>query len=191
MDYGAFLALRRERIARLIERAYATLRDAETTADVALSLQDLIGSGESVQIEFKSSLRLNRHTRQHDARMEFAVLKTIAAFLNTHGGTLVIGVMDDGQPVGIEDDGFENEDRMALHLVSLLKAKLGPQTLMYIHPRFEDHDACRVMVVECARAGSPVFVRDANVETFYVRAGPSSAVLLPSEMQAYIRQRFG
>ncbi|HEY3735196.1 MAG TPA: RNA-binding domain-containing protein, partial [Streptosporangiaceae bacterium] len=35
-------------------------------------------------------------------------LKTIAAFLNTGGGTLVIGVADDGEVLGLEPDRAGN-----------------------------------------------------------------------------------
>ena len=46
-------------------------------------------------MEFKSTLRLNLHTGQTDDRMQLAVLKTLAGFLNAQGGTLLIGVADD------------------------------------------------------------------------------------------------
>ncbi len=190
MDYRAFLEERRERIAKVIERGYSTLRELESADEGVFTLQELIDSGETSATEFKASLRLNRHTGQVDARMEHAVLKTIAGFLNTHGGTLVVGVTDDATPVGIEDDGFDSEDRMALHLVNLVKSRLGAHTMMYVHPRFEDHDSVRVLVVECAKANSPVYLRDGNSEQFFIRTGPSTAELKPSEMQAYVRQRF-
>lgn len=63
--------------------------------------------------------------------------------------------------------------------------------MMYIHPRFEDYHGVRVLVVECAPAKSPVYLRDGHTEQFFIRAGPSSAELKPSEIQAYIKQRFG
>ena len=43
--------------------------------------------------------------------METAVLKTMAGFLNTRGGRLIVGVRDDGTPLGIEADQFESEDK--------------------------------------------------------------------------------
>lgn len=191
MAYRPFLEDRRERIAKIIERGFATLREKEAVADQALSLDELIDTGEGATTEFKSSLRLNRHTGQKDPRMEHAVIKTIAGFLNTHGGLLFIGIMDDGTPVGIADDDFASEDKMSLHLVNLIKSRLGAHTMMYVHPRFEDLDGVRVMVVECAGANAPVYLRDGNTEQFFIRTGPSSAELKPSEIQAYAKQRFG
>ncbi len=191
MDYRVFLEERRERIAKIIERGYATLRERQAVVDQPLTLVDLVDAGEGPTTEFKSSLRLNRHTGQTDTRIEHAVIKTIAGFLNTHGGRLIIGIMDDGTPVGIADDGFLNEDKMSLHLVNLIKSRLGAHTMMYIHPRFEDYDGVRVLVVECAAANSPVYLRDGHTEQFFIRTGPSSAELKPSEIQTYIKQRFG
>ena len=118
------------------------------------------------------------------------MLKTIAAFLNSGGGTLVIGVMDDGDPVGLEIDSFSSEDKMALHLVNLLRDRLGPQHMMYIHPRFDDYQGVRVMVVDCRPGKSPVFVKDGQVERFYMRTGASSTELSASQTQSYVKQRF-
>ena len=66
---------------------------------------ELIKRGESKTLEFKSTLRWNlKENRQDDKFITHAVLKTVAAFLNTDGGDLLIGVADDGAIVGIEAD---------------------------------------------------------------------------------------
>jgi len=117
-------------------------------------------------------------------------LRTIAGFLNTKGGTLVVGVADDGSPVGIEVDQFPNEDKMSLHLVNLVKDRMGPLFMTFLHPRFEDYDGKRVFVVECSAGKSPVYVKDGKVERFYVRTGPSTTELTASQIQAFIKQRF-
>ena len=88
-----------------------------------IGLIDLIEGGESTTVEFKSTLRTNLHTNKQDKEIEHEVLKTLAGFLNTDGGTLVIGVADDGTPVGIEADKFPSEDKMYLHLVNIMKSR--------------------------------------------------------------------
>jgi predicted HTH transcriptional regulator len=125
----------------------------------APSIAALVAAGEGDVIEFKSTLRTNLHTGERDPRMEHVVLKTIAGFLNKDGGTLAIGVADDGAPIGLDRDGFPNEDKMALHLVNLLKDRLGGEHAISVHPRFDDYDGVRVLTVECGRSKSPVFVR--------------------------------
>ena len=94
-----------------------------TTDD--LPVDQLIARGETTKIEYKATLRVNLHTSKPDKKMEHSCLKTIAAFLNSHGGYLVVGVADNGEVLGIEKDGFPNEDKMNLHLVNLLKDRLG------------------------------------------------------------------
>ncbi len=123
--------------------------------------------------------------------MEAVILKTIGGFLNTNGGTLIIGMADDGTPVGIERDGFANEDKMSLHLVNLVNSRLGPQAMTNIHSHFEDHDGKRVLVVYCTKSPAAVFVKDGAVEKFFVRTGPSTTELSASQTQDYISRRFG
>jgi predicted HTH transcriptional regulator len=191
MPYKEFLSARRERIARFIADAVETLGERGDTAKApSISIEDLIEAGEGIHVEFKSTLRVNLHTGEKDPRMELACLKTIAGFLNSHGGTLIVGVSDDGETVGISVDGFANEDKMNLHLGNLLRDRIGTKHAMYIHPRFEDRDDARVLVVECAAANSPVFVKDGSSEHFYVRSGAATAELTPSETQQYLTQRF-
>jgi predicted HTH transcriptional regulator len=179
-------------MAAVIREAYEKLsagRPSEETK-VVLPVDMLVDAGEGELIEFKSTLRVNLHTGQKDSRVELAVVKTIAGFLNTTGGTLVVGVSDDGVPVGLGPDGFPNEDRINLYLVDLLKNRIGAPTMLYVHPRFEDYQEERVLVVECQRSKSPVFAKDGEVERFYIRTGAATSELTASQIQQFIKQRF-
>ena len=118
VDYPRFLTARRELMAQLIREGYEKLTRGAPVEPLTLDLAEVIGGGESESVEFKSALRVNLHTLERDSRMEHAVLRTLAGFLNTNGGTLVVGVADDGTPVGLDVDNFENEDKMALHLAN-------------------------------------------------------------------------
>jgi len=194
LEYPDFLRQRRELMARVIRDAYSKLTGDVVTDSIKRpvpSVEALVNQGETTTIELKASLRINMHTGEKDSRMELGVLKTIAAFLNSGGGALIIGVRDDGDPVGIEIDNFSSEDMMAVHLDNLLKDRMGLHHMMYIHPRFDDYQGARVMMVECRPARSPVFVKDGSVERFYVRAAASSIELSASDTHAYITQRFG
>jgi len=189
MPYAEFLVARRERMARFIAAAHEKLRGT-AQQPVAIDVDRLIESGEGEQLELKSTLRVNLHTGQKDPKMELAILKTIAGFLNTRGGTLIVGVTDDGETLGLEADEFESEDKMNLHLVNLVRDRVGAQFLMYVHPRFEDRGERRVLVVECWPAGSAVFVKEAGAERFYVRTGAATTELSPSQTQEFVKRRF-
>jgi len=192
MEYKAFLERRRELMAQIVHEAYEKLsEDGQGHADdLPVPINEIVTQGEGKTREFKSTMRINLHTGQPDPRIELSFLKTIAGFLNSRGGTLVIGVADNGEPVGIEVDGFPNEDKMVLHLDNLVRSRLGAQFGMYVHPRFEDYQGQRVLAVECWPARSPVYVKDANTEHFYIRAGASTSELPVSQVQEYIKQRF-
>jgi hypothetical protein len=191
MEYRDFLRQRRELMAHVIRDAYRGLAgDVQATADL-VPVDVLVTQGETTTLEFKSTLRINLHTGEKDPRMELSVLKTIAAFVNSSGGTLIVGVSDDGNPVGIDVDQFPNEDKMYLHLINLIKERMGAKHMMYIHPRFDDFDHSRVLVVECLPAKSPVFVKDGQTERFYMRTGAATAELTGSQAQDFIKQRFG
>ncbi len=148
-------------------------------------------AGESNKLEFKSTLRISLHTDKPDPRMEMACLKTIAAFLNTNGGTLVIGMDDDANPIGVETDKFKSEDNMSIHLVNIVKERMGPLAMTCIDFQFEDCKDKRIMVVKCEKSSRPIFCKDKDMELFFVRTGPSTTKLSASETQDYIRQVWG
>jgi hypothetical protein len=192
MDYPRFLEKRRDLIAKVIHDGYKKLKLEQTLSETSINLtvSELITNGETHQMELKATLRTNLHTKMKDRKMEFAVLRTIAGFLNTNGGILTIGVYDDGTPVGLEVDGFENEDKMALHLVNLIRSQLGTLSMSLIHIHFDDFDDHRVMVVECSRAANPVYLKDGDSDHYFIRTGPSTTELSTKEAIEFIKQRF-
>lgn len=64
----------------------------------------MMAGGETKLVEFKSTALLNLHTKENDVAVEWGVLKSIAAFANSYGGTVLVGVRDDGTVVGLEGD---------------------------------------------------------------------------------------
>lgn len=193
MEYSQFLETRRNMMAEVIREGYRSLvtdighRGAD---EDDVNLGELIGQPESKTVEYKSTLRTALHTGEVDRRIEIAVIKTIAAFLNTHGGTLVIGVSDDGAPIGIEVDGFSSEDKMVLHLENIVISRMGELAMTCIHPHFEDFEGYRVLSVRCTKSSHPVFVKDRDNEHFYVRMAASTRELKPSQIEAYTKNRF-
>jgi predicted HTH transcriptional regulator len=122
--------------------------------------------------------------------MEHAVLKTLAAFMNSKGGTLFVGVNDDGVVVGLDDDNFPNEDKMALHLDNLIKSRLGGGVFACLKPEFGEIGGKRFLAVECEASSKPVFLKNGDAEEFYIRAGASSPALPASHAHEYIQERF-
>jgi predicted HTH transcriptional regulator len=191
LSYPEFLQKRRELMAGVIKTAYDQLSGIiPETAAIGPTVEELIAAGESEIVEYKSTLRKNLHTGQHDEKIELSALKTIAGFMNAKGGTLIVGVTDAGEALGLAPDGFPSEDAMALHLVNIVKTRMGNGVMPFIHPKFEDFGLKKVLSVKCEAGHQPVFVKDGQNERFYVRSGPSTAELAPSDQHKYIAVRF-
>lgn len=150
-----------------------------------------IKDGEGDLLEFKSTLRWDLKAGKTNQAIERACLKTIAAFLNTLGGTLLIGVRDNGSIEGIESDKFVNEDKFLLHLWTLIRTCLGRDVSPYLRSsleKIEDHTVC---IVQCSPCNRPVFLRQPGFnEEFYIRVGPGSTALDVSEALKYIADHF-
>ncbi len=192
MDYAAFLTSRRELMAKTVRDGYERIAAKSDTAKPSdeIDVDEIIRSGESGIVEFKSTLRVNMHTGQRDKRMEQAVLKTLAGFLNKDGGTLIVGVTDDGTPVGLDADGFDNEDRMWLHLVNMVNQNMSKSVWAFMHADFDDSTDGRVFVIRCEKSSVPVYVTDGDNERFYVRTGPSTTELSVKQALEYVGQWF-
>jgi len=154
-------------------------------------ISDLIQSGEGDSVEFKSTLRWDIRAGKSNPAIERSCLKTIAAFVNSAGGTLLIGVRDDGSIEGLETDKFANEDKFLLHLWTLIRNCLGRDFSPYIRTRLEKTEEKTVCAVDCIPANRPVFLRQPGFdEEMYIRLGPSSNALNISEALKYIEDHF-
>ena len=158
--------------------------------------EELIKAGESKTLEFKSTLRWSlRENRQDDKGVTHAVLKTIAAFLNTEGGDLLIGVSDDGSIVGIETDRLESDDKFMRHLAQVVRNGLGDRAGTCIDPKTQIVQGKTVCVVSCQRSPEPVFLKWKGLEAvadgdLFVRSGPGTVKLAAESAREYIRTRF-
>jgi len=156
----------------------------------------LIKRGESKTLEFKSTLRWNlKEDRQDDKFITHAVLKTIAAFLNTDGGDLLIGVRDDGSIVGTAPDRLDNDDKFMRHLAQVVRNGMGDRAGTCIDPKTQAVDGKTVCVVSCQRSPEPVFLKWKGVQKtaegdFFVRSGPGIVALPPESVKEYIKTRF-
>jgi ATP-dependent Lon protease len=155
------------------------------------STAELLDAGESGSLEFKSSARWNGHTRQRDPAIELAVVKTVAGFMNAHGGTLLVGVGDHGQVVGLDHDlktlGRRDHDGYENWLTTLFETSIGKPAIGNLSVRFEEMDGGAVCRVDVRPSGKPVFVRAGKSDAdFYVRLNNSTRLLNTAEALEYV-----
>jgi predicted HTH transcriptional regulator len=149
-----------------------------------------IAAGEDDRLEFKSTLRWNLHTNKPDKAMEIACLKTMAAFLNSEGGTLLVGVEDNGNILGVAADQFPNEDKFLLHFNNLINQHLGLETAGSFSFDIRHLESGDIMIVDCQPSPAPVYVTHDRKEEFYVRVGPGTRPLTTRDALEYIRNHF-
>lgn len=155
-----------------------------------ISTREIIEQGENDYVEFKSTLRVNLYSKKKDKAIENAALKTLAAFMNFKGGTLIIGVADDGSIFGLEEDGFPNHDKLLLHLTSLVKTRIGALFLKFLHFSVEQIGEKEVLRINCTPSTMPVYLDDGQLEHFFIRTGPATTDLRLSKIYDYIKDRY-
>jgi len=132
----------------------------------------LIAQGESHNLEFKETLEYDVRENRQNRELNKATLKTIAAFLNAEGGTILIGVSDSGEVKGINRDlqyvRGNNRDGFEQKLRSLINDRFDPSPLGFIDIGFEElaeGTVCRVNVRPAntiIHLDNEVYIRDGN-----------------------------
>lgn len=157
---------------------------------ISVDILEVINSSESKTLEFKQSLSWDVKTNDKQKWIETAVLKTIAAFLNSDGGTLLIGVTDARVAAGVDDeikrfyDG--SEDKFLLHFKNLIRTHIGEEFYPLLDYNLVLADAKQILRVVCKRSDRPCFVGD----DFYVRTNPATDKLTGLTMVKYVSTRF-
>jgi hypothetical protein len=173
------------------DRKTHTINVPAKPQEEALSDEEkLIQNGENARLEFKSTLRWNILAERIDKEIEHGVLKTIVAYMNTDGGTLLVGVQDDGSIFGIDLNQFPNEDKYLLHFANLINDKIGKQFIDQIQYALKIIGDKKILQVDCKPNPTPVFLKNNGQEEFYVRNGPSSVQLSTSQFHEYSKKHF-
>ena len=162
----------------------------------AIPSEELIAGDETFAVEFKSTARWNLREQRKDKRMEDAVVKTIAGFLNADGGTLFIGVGDERQPVGLSHDVVlvrpASADGLVNWLTTHLIGALRHPATMRTRMRIDQLDSVEICRVDVARSSAPVRARMSDSDdVFWVRMNNSTRALPELEADEYIRDHWG
>ncbi len=193
-----FLQARRKMLAKELNHFLQSITVTEESVS-EISLDEIIREGESNELEFKSSLRWNYKAGIIDKKLENVILKSIAAFGNSDGGTLLIGVDDDGQAIGLDRDFASlngNKDEFELHLRNIINKSFGKlfatSGLKIEFPIVNDIEICKI---DISISTKPVYLEIADnngqkIKKFYVRSGNSSQELDISEVNDYISSRW-
>jgi len=173
-----------------------TLRQIDHMLDVVGGLADsdkvmsVIRGGESKQTEFKETLTLDVKKQTREKYIELSAIKTIAAFMNSASGTLLVGVNDAGEILGVDHEInklYKTHDDFLLKFRNMIKERIGGQAYDFIDYRLVKVGDKHVLLVECEQSPVPIYVDDND---FYVRTNPATDKLDGPKMVTYISSHF-
>ena len=150
----------------------------------------LIPQGESKTLEFKQTFSLDIRKGSKEKYIELSALKTVAAFLNSQGGDLLIGVDDEGAITGVDEEiekFYKNDDKYLLNFKSHIKSKIGEAFYPLIDYALVDIEGNKVFKVSCKAGTDPCFL---GGNEFFVRSGPATDELKGKIQADYIKQHF-
>ncbi len=178
-------------VTRALERS---LHPEEHLIHAKPDVVKLLQAEEHERLEFKSSLRFDYKSGQVNRDLEKTIMKTVAAFLNTGGGHLVVGVNDKREPLGLESDyrtlrrpdsdGFEH------HFTQIFNTAIGPEFRHLVKVWFPEVSSVTLCVVQVAPSPRPVYLKLDDNEHFYVRTGNVTTPLKMSEVETYRKSRW-
>ena len=156
---------------------YGRARDASVVWEQpGPELELLLANGEGKHLECKQEVP------EGDSRKK--MVKTIAAFASQDGGTVLIGVRDDLQIVGLPEGA--NVDKLVLQVVGMIRDNLEP--VPPYEPRLIEHDGKTVLAIEVSGGGQMYAYREGQRQEFYVRVGPNTVPARHHEIAAGFRQ---
>lgn len=163
-------------------------------------IKQLLASGESKTVEFKSTLRYCLRDKKPQKYVEHSAIKNLAAFLNSEGGTLFIGVDDDGNILGLEETDFASfkadnkKDEFVKHFDNLVQNYFGNNMVHKFKVEFETIDGKTIALIHIKdKATEPVFINNPeknNQQEFYVRRNASAIALTMYEMLNYSKENW-
>jgi len=165
------------------------------SSELSVNLQQLINQGEGSLLEFKSSFRWDIEQDRVNRALEMVILKTIAGYLNSSlGGTLLIGVADNGKIIGLEKDYQSlkrpDQDGYEQAIVTAISTHLGADLCQFVKTLFHVVDGkhvCRLIILASPR---PVFLSQGKTPKFYLRTGGGTRDLNIQEAVEFIVHRW-
>ena len=160
-----------------------------------LSIEDriwsLIRKGEDKHIEFKETFFKCVRTGEKKDYIKKESLKNIVGFLNADGGTLLIGVSDEGEIKGVENDFYfippDTPDRYKLKFKDEIKSKIGEEFYSLIDYDLFNIAGHHVLKVDCKPSNEPCFYDQTE---FFVRTNPATDKLEGRKLSDYLKTRF-
>lgn len=189
-DYQQFLTTRAEKIFTHL-KSRIELTHSESANE---EFMEFILAGESESVEFKSTLRYDLRQKAVNKKLEYVIAKTFSAFLNSKGGNLFIGIDDDQNVLGLNNDistlKRKDIDGFELQLIEVIKKYIGTEFSSHFKISFPEYDKKNICHIIISKSSKPVFVSFEGKEDFFIRSGCSSQPLSREEQSVYEKEHW-
>lgn len=160
---------------------------------LARDIEALIQAGENERVEFKSSVRYDYQGKTTNRKLELVIAKTIVGFMNANGGKLVLGLDDNGNVLGLENDfktlKHKNKDGFEREIFRIISTRISHKACFNNHIIFYALEGKEICVVDVEPSDEPVYVNDGTSTTFYVRTGNATYPLTVKETVDYLKTK--
>jgi type I restriction system adenine methylase HsdM len=161
-------------------------------------LAHLMETGETRYIEFKQTFFINvdrLHNDEHPKKkckdVQTEVIKDIVSFINHEGGTLLLGVNDNGKEVGVDKEmallKYKKMDNFFQDIGAQIQSRIGDDYQMYCQLSSTKLNGKTIVRIDCKPAPYPFFL---DKKGFHVRNDTASPALHGHELLKYINNHF-
>jgi len=159
------------------------------------SIKDLIKAHENDEVEFKRAFRWNHYNGKVEKSMHRNITRVLSSFLNSNGGKLVIGVDDDGNILGIENDinsynqndYQKGKDLFLTDIGEKIRKNIGATANFNCKATFKSIEGHEILIISVTKSDSPYFHLK---EEFYIRSQNATIKLSKEETFDYFKNRF-
>lgn len=151
-------------------------------------LLSLIKKGEDEVLEFKSTYKWDINKNKVNKELPHEISIALCAFLNSEGGTLLIGIKDNGKIYGLENDIklFKTLDKLQQDITNTIRRDLGGSGMDFKMSTKKINSKI-ICIIEIDSSKNPVFYKNKEL---YIRRGSASHNLNPKEAYDYIQKHF-
>lgn len=164
---------------------------ADKNPEILHPVHEIIKAGEGTKCEFKQTYGYCNNRKQGHDKIVKSALKTIAAFLNTDGGKLLIGVADNGEITGLEKDLAlckpKNQDGFQRRIRDHMRSRFTPPPTSHVDIKIVKLPEGEVCIITVPQGSKPTYVGE---DEFYVRDGNRTLQLKSAERDSFIEERF-
>jgi len=150
-------------------------------SEYSFATEKVVKKGEGITIEFKAST---------SKLLKKKIIETMCAFMNTRGGTILVGVKDDATVIGLKKTEKEL-DNYKMSLSQMLRDRVGAVFTSYIHYNIEKYNNKKLLRINCIPSKQPAIFENGKDHIFFMRSGPSN-IKAPNikELLNYYNKRF-